>query len=171
MFQVKKLKNTKYYFKYKSQVSLLRCVCDEREEGFLGVEGQAGQEHLVRGEVHHRTGITITITITIAITIAITITIIITLGQRRCTPLHRYYVPPAGIALAITFFTKVAGRVKRQFGDFSLFCPAEPEEYLDRTYGHSWPHTGIISGNFLHSSKANCFFQEKPTFSTTERGV
>jgi len=37
---------------------------------------------------------------------------------------------------------QVSGRVKRQFGDFSLFCPAEPEEYLDRTYGPSWPHTG-----------------------------
>ena len=50
-----------------------------------------------------------------------------------------------GIALEINMnnYLKVAGRVERQFGDFRLFCPAEPEEYLDRTYGPSWPHTGI----------------------------
>ena len=56
-------------------------------------------------------------------------------------------VSSAKVALAISFFAKVSGRVSRQFGDFSLFCPGEPEEYLDRTYGPSWPHTGIISAN------------------------
>ena len=109
-----------------------------------------------------------------------------TLGQRRDTPLRRYYLGNAlAIAITITiteeryttaqvlcttcwhclgnnFFTKVAGRVKRQFGDFSLFCPAEPEEYLDRTYGPSWPHTGFISekniqGILLLSGKTHFF--------------
>ena len=38
---------------------------------------------------------------------------------------------------------QVSGRTSRQFGDFKLYCPAEPEDYLDRTYGPSWPHTGM----------------------------
>ena len=48
-------KYEKLYY-YKSQVSLLRCICDAREEGYLGAEGQAGKEHLVRREIHQRTG-------------------------------------------------------------------------------------------------------------------
>ena len=44
-------KHAKYNYKYNWQVSLLRCICDEREEGLLGVERQAREKHLAGGEI------------------------------------------------------------------------------------------------------------------------
>jgi len=40
---------------------------------------------------------------------------------------------------------------ERQFGDFSLCCVSEPEEYLNRTYGDTWPRVGATHF-FCHKS-------------------
>jgi len=39
----------------------------------------------------------------------------------------------------------------RQFADFLLPCPGDPEDYLDRTYGESWPEVGATHF-FSHKS-------------------
>ena len=40
---------------------------------------------------------------------------------------------------------------ERTFGDFRLCCPGQPEEYLSRTYGDSWPRVGATHF-FCHKS-------------------
>ena len=37
---------------------------------------------------------------------------------------------------------QIINRTERQFGDYTLCCPSQPEEYLTRTYGDSWAHVG-----------------------------
>lgn len=51
------------------------------------------------------------------------------------------------------FYTpaQLKGVTLRQFGDFLLPCPGDPEEYLDREYGPSWPDTGLTHF-FCHRS-------------------
>ena len=53
----------------------------------------------------------------------------------------------------------MASRSLRQFGDFQLRCPGQPEEYLDRTYGPSWPHTGATHF-FSHHNGGLCLSTE-----------
>ena len=43
----------------------------------------------------------------------------------------------------------------RVFGDFNLRCPGDPESYLDRTYGSSWPSQGSTH-YFCHQSAGLC---------------
>lgn len=47
--------------------------------------------------------------------------------------------------------SQVENVAERQFGDLSLCCPGEPEEYLERTYGAAWPTVGATHF-FCHKS-------------------
>ena len=42
----------------------------------------------------------------------------------------------------------------RPFGHLQLRCPGQPEDYLDRTYGHSWPSVGAT--HFFDHRSAGC---------------
>ena len=47
--------------------------------------------------------------------------------------------------------TQVENITNRQFGDFNICCPGEPEEYLERTYGAAWSRVGATHF-FCHKS-------------------
>jgi hypothetical protein len=42
----------------------------------------------------------------------------------------------------------------RPFGHLQLRCPGQPEDYLDRTYGPSWPSVGAT--HFFDHRSAGC---------------